>query len=382
MLVERGLGDQAGEFRRASGHFAAQLYKEDIEAALRTPGLAGFQLLELHDFPGQGEALVGLLDSFWDSKGLITPGGFRSFCGPTVPLLRLGKFVWTNGETLRATAEIAHHGPAPLENVTITWSVRDDNGSVSASGVFGHISLPLGVTALGKIQVPLESVRQAGHGRITLSIPSNAVSNHWDIWVYPGTVDTSIPPDVIVSDAFDASVRQALASGKKVLLLKRGSGNNSRMLQNQFLPVFWSLKWASGQPGTMGVSCDPAHPALAGFPTDYCSDWQWWEITQNSKCFILDDTPADFHPIIWIIDDFHRNHKLGAMFETRVGPGRLLVCSFDLESNLNKRPVARQIRSSLLSYMAGSRFDPKIELAPGLLDKLLGSNPARSSANP
>jgi hypothetical protein len=72
--------DQAEIFQAASGRFAAQIYKEEIESALRTHNFGGFQLLELTDYPGQHKALVGMLDCFWDSKHLITPAEFRNFC--------------------------------------------------------------------------------------------------------------------------------------------------------------------------------------------------------------------------------------------------------------------------------------------------------------
>jgi len=117
--------------------------------------------------------------------------------------------------------------------------------------------------------------------------------------------------------------------------------------------------------------CDPAHPALAGFPTDTHSNWQWWELTEDAPVFMLDETPAAFRPIVQVIDDYHRNHRLGAVFETRVGEGKLLVSSFDLASHLEKRPVARQLRRSLLSYMESERFHPQAELSAAALSKLL-----------
>jgi beta-galactosidase/beta-glucuronidase len=68
-LDANGLGSMAKQFLFASGKLQALCYKEDIESALRTPGMGGFELLDLHDFPGQGTALVGVLDPFWDEKG-------------------------------------------------------------------------------------------------------------------------------------------------------------------------------------------------------------------------------------------------------------------------------------------------------------------------
>jgi hypothetical protein len=130
------------------------------------------------------------------------------------------------------------------------------------------------------------------------------------------------------------------------------------------------LTWFKEQPGTLGILCDPKHPALASFPTDSHSNFEWWDVAQPSRAFILDDTPSEFRPIVQVIDDYHRNHKLGVVFETRVGAGKLLVCGFDLEARLDQRPAARQMRHSLLAYMHGGAFQPATALAPAVLEKL------------
>ncbi len=93
-LEQRNLIAKAPDYTLASGKLAAVLYKEEIERALKTQRISGFQLLDLHDFPGQGTALVGLLDAFWDSKGLIAAEKFREFCAPIVPLARFAKAIY------------------------------------------------------------------------------------------------------------------------------------------------------------------------------------------------------------------------------------------------------------------------------------------------
>ena len=108
------MGPQAGDFLRASGRFQTAFYKAEIEEALRTPGMGGFQLLGLHDFPGQGTAPVGVLDAFWEEKGYVRPEEYRRFCAETVLLARLARRVYTSDETLRATVEVAHFGPRDL----------------------------------------------------------------------------------------------------------------------------------------------------------------------------------------------------------------------------------------------------------------------------
>ncbi|MGD0868749.1 MAG: sugar-binding domain-containing protein [Bryobacteraceae bacterium] len=363
-LAAAGMIAQAHDFQVATGRFAWAVYKEDMEAALRTPNYGGFFLLQLEDFPGQGEALVGLLDSFWDSKGILTPEEFRRFSSPTVPLLRMKKFVWTAGETFTARAEVAHYGHEPLENAATAWSVTDDMGRVVDAGKFVPVTLPLGsVTALGDIHLPLDSITQAAHWKISIDIAGTEFRNDWDVWVYPKPSATSLPAGVLVKTGLDAEARAALDQGRKVVLLAAPQQKDETLLPMRFLPVFWSNGYFNNQPGTMGILCDPQHPALAGFPTFAHESWQYWELTEGSHAFILDKAPLGFRPIIQVIDDFHRNHRLGAVIEAAVGKGKLLAVSFDLTTALDQRPVARQLLHSLLDYAASDRFAPKQTLS-------------------
>ena len=371
-LADRGMIDQAGAFQQASGAFAWLLYKEEIETALRTPHFGGVQLLQLEDFPGQGEALVGLLDSFWNSKGILAPEEFREFCAPTVPLLRFAKYTWTPDETFTANAEVAHYGEQDLTNAVAAWSARDDSGLVIGQGVLPPAKVKVGAVAdLGEIRLPLSGIAHASRVRIALEIAGTQARNHWDIWVYPSRVDTRASAGITIVHAYDEDARKSLAAGGEVLLLWPPKQESAGILPTQFLPVFWSLSWFKQQPGTLGILCDPKHPALAAFPTEAHSDYQWWDVTQNSRVFILDDTPSAFRPLVQVIDDFHRNHKLGAIFETRVGEGKLLVSGFDLETDLDHRLAARQLRASLLAYMHGPHFAPSVALDPSLVARLL-----------
>jgi hypothetical protein len=373
-LADRGMIDQARAFHQASGEFAWRLYKEEIETALRTPQYGGFQMLQLEDFPGQGEALVGLLDSFWRSKGILKPEQFREFCAPTVPLLRFAKYAWTADETFTAKADLANYGERDLTKAVAAWSARDESGAVIGQGVLPAVAVQVGeVGGLGQIRLPLTNITRASRLRIALEIQGTQARNHWDIWVYPDRVDTAVPADIKVAHAYDETARKALAGGGKVLLLWPTKQESAGTLPTHFLPVFWSLSWFKQQPGTLGILCNPKHPALASFPTEEHSDYQWWDVTQNSRAFILDDTPSAFRPLVQVIDDFHRNHKLGAIFETLVGEGRLLVSGFDLESDLERRLAARQLRASLLAYMHGPDFAPAAALDAALLARLFQS---------
>jgi beta-galactosidase len=359
-MAERGMLAQNKAFHLASGRFAWLLYKEEIETALRTPGFGGFQLLSLQDFPGQGEALVGLLDSFWETKNIFTPEQMRRFCSETVPLARFAKFTWTADENFSARLSVAHYGPKDLPASVATWIIKDSAGREVASGSLPPVDLPTGNTVnLGDIQCPLDSITKAGAYRLTVALKNTPYINDWDFWVYPKQLDMPAANDVIVADNVNADVIKAMKAGKKVLFISPNNADGKFSVPNNFLPVFWSFTWFPDQKATLGMLCDPKHPALADFSTDFHSNWQWWEVANRSRAFILNNTSPDFLPIVQAVDDYHRNNKLGVIFEAQVGNGRVILCGMDIQNNLDNRPVARQLRYSLLKYMGSPAFEPK-----------------------
>jgi len=375
-LEARGMLDQARDFLMASGKLQALCYKEDIESALRTRGMAGFELLDLHDFPGQGTALVGVLDPFWNSKGYITADRYRRFSGATVPLARLPRRILTNREALEAQVEVAHFGPHPMSRAVASWQVTDGARRIVAEGRLAPRDLPTGeLTALGSFSLPLERFGTAARLTLEVALDGTPFANDWDVWVYPASVETPVPPDVTVVTALDPATMDLLERGGRVVLLAppdRVRGDTLGRVKIGFSAIFWNTAWTSRQaPHTLGILCDPAHPALAGFPTESHSNWQWWELVSRSHPFILNDTSPDFRPIVQVIDDWFTARKLGLVFEARVGRGRLLGVGIDLSGDLGERPVARQLLGSLLAYAGSERFRPTRVMAPAAVTALL-----------
>lgn len=370
-LAARHLLDLAPRFVQATGRHAVLLYKEEIEILMRTPGHAGFSLLDLHDYPGQGTALIGPLDPFWDSKGFVSPEVHRRYCGATVPLLRMKKRTFTTDETFAAEAEIAHFGPKDLTNAQPVWTIRDESGREVASGSLAALNVPTGrLTSLGTFSASLAKAPAPAKLTVTVSLTGTAFANDWDIWVYPSSAEATAPADVVIAQSWDHTTKAALANGKKVILFP-AFVNPSQSLPGRFLPVFWSPIWfPKQQPNTMGILCDPKHPALARFPTEFYSNWQWYDLLQNSRSVNLNGTPATFRPIVEIIDNFARNNKLGNLFEARVDGGSLLVCTIDLPRIAGKQPTAQQLLRSLYAYVGSGSFAPSEELESVLLDKL------------
>lgn len=371
-LEAHHMGQLADSFLLASGKLQALCYKADIEAALRTKDFAGFQLLDLHDFPGQGTALVGVLDPFWEEKGYITPEAFRRFCNTTVPLARLEKRIFTEGETMTAGIEVAHFGAQPLVGVNPSWQIVE-RSEVLAEGMLGQQDIPVGNgLQLGEVMYPLHT--EGRSRKLTLQVSVEGFENAWDIWVYPASAPSDTG-EIKIVEQLDAEVLRSLESGGKVLL-SLGKGKVAQDMGGNvgvgFSSIFWNTAWTGGQkPHTLGILCDPEHPALELFPSEYHSNWQWWDAMSHADAIQLDSFAAELKPIVRIIDDWVSNRRLALLFEARVGKGKILVSGVDLVNNLENRPEARQLLTSLENYMSGERFNPSVDVNDEALKSIL-----------
>lgn len=353
-LRKKGLLEQADKFLLSSGKLAALLYKEEIERALKTGGISGFQLLDLHDFPGQGTALVGLLNAFWENKGAIRSEEFRNFCAPIVPLLRFPKAVYTSNEDFVAEMEVSNYSVSSVLNKNMTWTVTEESGRKIQQGKVSVKELSIGHnTNIGQINIPLSSISSATKLTVLLSLEGTDYKNQWDIWVYPSKTDIVYGNVSYTRNLNEA--QQWLSEGKTVLY--NPDWRYLKGIEGKFVPVFWSPVHFPKQAGTMGVLCDPAHQALAEFPTDSHTNWQWWDLNTYSTTLVTDSIQGG-HSIVSLIDNFTNNRRLSALYEGRVGTGRIMISSMDLSTKIDERPVARQMLYSLLKYMNRSDFNP------------------------
>lgn len=376
-LEAKGLLGKAPAYTRASGKLAAVLYKEEIERALKTTGISGFQLLDLHDFPGQGTALVGLLDAFWESKGVISAADFREFCAPVVLLARFPKATYSNGERFSAILDVSNYSDGDLPGAVLKWRLTDSSGTSAGEGSIEK-DIVLGYnSSVAKIGCDLSRFDKARKLTLWVEIEGTSYKNHWNIWVYPET-EQAVAADIVYTRDLQEALSE-LDKGKKVLFnpdWKRIEG-----IEGKFVPVFWSPVHFPKQAATMGVLCEPAHPALALFPNDGHSDWQWWDLCINSTTMIADSIRGG-SPIVEVVDNFVNNRRLAMIYEGRVGAGRLIIASCDLSDSPGNRIVARQMKRSLIAYMQSERFDPAEITNPEVLLMLASrkSNSAKESA--
>ena len=355
----------ADSFLLASGKLQALCYKADIEAALRTPGFAGFHLLGLSDFPGQGTALVGVLNAMWEEKGYISPEEFSRFCNETVPLARLSKRIFLSNEPFIAEIEIAHFGKNPIKKVTPTWKITDEMGESWAAGNFPETDIPIGnAFKLGTIHEKINTNKPL---QLNLTVNIAGFENDWNIWIYPSKLsEIKQAGDIYISRKMDKKAMQILRQGGKVLITVKKGTIKPEMGGNVgigFSSIFWNTAWTGGQkPHTLGILCNPAHPALADFPTSYHSNWQWWDAMSHSNAISLEAFPTDIQPIVRVIDDWVTNRRLALIFETKVENGSLLFSGIDFMDGMETRPEARQMFYSLKKYMAGDQFEPGVKL--------------------
>ena len=370
-LEEAGMIDQAHDFMMASGKWSALLYRADIEMNLRTPEWGGFQLLDLQDYPGQGSAYVGILDAFMESKGLIAPEEWRHFCSEVVPLFCTEKFCWTNDEALTGEVEIANYSESDLNSKQLSWTLTDSKQQVLDKGV-----LPLQVkqgelAKVGTLKPAIASVRKAEKVTLALSIDGTPYRNDYSLWIYPAADKEVVPSeDICVTDDLDAHLKY-LTEGGKVLWFPSKDKHKDQTVGGLFQTDYWNYRMFRTicenldrpvSPGTLGILTDPGHPALADFPTEFHTNWQWFPIIKQSYPMILDRLSDDYRPIVQVIDNVERNHKLGLLFEFKVGNGKLLVCMSDLKA-VQDKPEARQFYRSILEYMESSAFAPSYSLS-------------------
>ena len=368
LLRDNGMESQAEKFLQASGRLQTLAYKYEIERNLRTKDYSGFQLLALNDYSGQGTALEGVLNVHWREKGYTDASQWREFCSPVVALARFPKFVYASSDTLVIPVEAYNALPADIAEASATYSISSD-GRVLAEGRLASGVLPVGKNhKLGTVCFPLCSVSEPSKLTLTVRIAGDN-RNHWDFWVYPEGKEVS-SEGVYISDTLDAKTLDVLRSGGKVLLTAAGKVRLGSDVVQHYLPVFWNTSWFKMRPPhTTGAYIDKTHPLFRhGFPTDDWSNLNWWELLNRAQVMNLMELPKSYQSPVQPIDTWHISRKLGMIVEANVLGGKLLMTTMDIDTDLDHRLVARQMRRAVISYMSSDDFQPAITLEPQVIE--------------
>nr|WP_298558570.1 beta-glycosidase [uncultured Prevotella sp.] len=442
-LAAAGMLSQADDFHKASGLWSVKLYKADIEMDLRTKNMAGFQLLDIQDYPGQGSAFVGILDAFMESKGITTANEWHQWCSSVVPLLVTDRFCYDENEMMNAKVQIANYGGESLKGKKLVWKLDyalDENfGDDAAPNTGANIDrfnqpsplaqgeIPIttdeeGLIDIGEIHHKMKVMADGfndGNGTcLDVKIPSRKViltldidygrydarrhRNTYDLWIYTTekSLDIYKKGVVITSDLTD-EVAKKLEKGARVLWMPTTSKNfvasadtisqagnaTPYTVGGLFQTDYWNYRMfkticennkKTVSPGTLGILTNPKHPIFCDFPTEMHTNWQWFPVIKDSHPLVLDNFAKDDKPIVQVIDNIERNHKLGLVMEWKVGAGKLLVCMSDLEK-ASEYPEGRAFYESVLSYMRSPEFAPQSEITIADLRKKLKEEPRQIS---
>lgn len=348
-VAKRGLLPEWKKRVAATGEIALRCYRAEIEAALRTEGLSGISLLGLQDFPGQGTAIVGMLNAHLRPKPFpfARPERFRQFFTGTLPLALLPRFTFEAGETLSFPVRMAHYGKSALQG-RLVWTLGSQTGElpeVTASAG--------GLTDLGTVRLPLTRP-----GRETLKIAFAGHENEYPLWIYEKKTPAR-PESVYECAALDEKALAVLQRGGRVYLSPPSTeAALPHSVPAQFSTDFWSVGTFPFQSGAMGQLIEKDHPLFALFPTEDFTDYQWWPMA-NSRAIVL---PGEWQAIVTVQDSYARLRPMAQLVECRCGGGRLLLSSMGLQ-DLQQYPEARALLRAVYRYMASDAFSPRQEIA-------------------
>ena len=374
----RGLARWIPEFERASCMHAEMLYAYECETYLRTPGMGGFQMLNIKDFPGQGTALCGLVDAFTDLKPGVDAAQFRRSCAPVTLLAKLPRLVWTSDQQFTGEILVANYSLEPLASQRVQWRlVESISKATLGKGEIIPRNVPQGaVTTIGSIDASLANARVPEPLELIIETPGlrikgHLVDNRYRLWVYPPVDRVEVPAGILVASSLTARVREALAEGGTVLLFP---SPNERILPRSIQGFFRFGFWWGAEP--MGLLVDNSHPIFRSFPASSCNDFQWFNLLgtkqkpQSRGIIVTGLLPKDERPIVTMIPSYKNPELLSLLMEARVGKGKVLICSMNVMEQLDK-PEVRQFYRALLGYAASAEFHPKNEIPMMQLRELI-----------
>ncbi len=376
---ERGMEPVWKRYVEATGELSLIGYREESEAAMRTGTMSGLSLLGLQDFPGQGTALVGMMDSHLKPKpySFADPERFRRFFRDRLPLVLLPKYTWENTETLRACLKIANFGKEELAGQPewTLWMPSDggaktEAGRIAASGRLPFVKCPAGrLTDAGTLETALDELAPGSAAvpvRLELTVRLGECVNCYPLWVYLAA-EPSCPADVYETAYLDETAKEVLQKGGKVYLAPPSVKEAlPQSIQAQFTTDFWSVGTFPSQEGGMGQLIDEKHPLFAAFPTEFHTNWQWWPMAVQ-RAVIL---PERYEAIVTEMDSYAFLRPMAQLLECRCGNGRLLFSSFGLQ-DLQQYPEARALLAAIYRYMDSERFCPEQEIGPEIWDMLV-----------
>ena len=359
-----GLIDNWNAYVEATGEISRIGYREEVEAVMRTEDMSGISLLGLQDFPGQGTALVGMINSHMQSKpyDFAKPERFASFFRAQLPLAALPKYTYVSGEILDAEVRIANYGKTDMTG-PVGYCL--EGGKVRKCGELPAVICPAGgITSAGKIEISLEDIDEAV--RLDLTVEQDGVKNQYPVWIYPEAKPVC-PGKVYETKTLDEKAVQILENGGSVYLAPDSEKEHlPSSIQAQFTSDFWSVGTFAAQEGGMGQLIDEKHPIFKNFPTEFHTNWQWWPMASQRAVIF----PHPVKAIVTEMDSYAYMRPMAQLAEFRCGGGKLLFSSMGLQ-NLQQYPESRALLHAIYQYMDSEAFAPEEEISVEEMSELV-----------
>ncbi|WP_022770589.1 glycoside hydrolase family 2 TIM barrel-domain containing protein [Butyrivibrio sp. NC2007] len=359
-VEEKGLLDEWERRVEASGELSLLSYREEVEAALRTEGYSGISLLGLQDFPGQGTALVGMMNSHLKPKpySFAAPERFRSFFKEAIPLVLLDRYTYVDGEKLSAVVKFANYSKG---DITGQLFVRVSDGEKAfLTKEFDKVNCRQGeLSEVGEIEIKLELPEPKRNSELTLDVSFAGYDNSYKIYVYTRESQKPEKPDCVYEcRTLDDKANEILEDGGIVFLAPDSTKEAlPESVKSSFTTDFWSVGTFSSQEGTMGLLIDDEHPLFRDFPTKFYPGYQWF-VQSSQRALLL---PEGVRSIVTVMDCYAYLRNMGMLVEYRCKKGRIFVSSMGLH-NLLDYPECRALLTAIYRYLASEDFDPQQEM--------------------
>ena len=385
-LRAKGLLDRADAYFRNSCEWMRRIRKFTFEKVRAAGRVAGYDFLgdintHWHTFGYS----VGMMDEFYRLKPGETVKNVLRYNSAAVVLSDLGSdFNVRAGEKKSVKISISNYA-GDAKDATLRVSLvahgkeldararrrRDaGNGAECAWDCEKHVGdVKNGeVVALGEFDVEVPTADKPAKYLLRASFSGGAVKaeNEWEIYAFPsdgrasdfrlqasghgtGGKDSSVR---VVDDISIDGLLAAMARGERMLLLGAGPFKS--------LPTTFRIGMAGRCTGNLATVIKAGHPVFRDFPHDGYCGWQFRRLIEGGRAVQL-EAGVPFNPIVDVASSVKNVIRQAALFEYRIGEGRLLVCSFNLSGT---DPAAAWLKRRLLDYAASDAFEPELGLTP------------------
>ncbi|MDD6049932.1 MAG: hypothetical protein PUC00_01470 [Clostridiales bacterium] len=348
-LQQAGLYGEHEKFFRCAGMLSIACYRREIETLLRTAELSGFQLLDLQDFPGQGTALVGILNAFMASKGLIEPAVWRQFCASTVVLGRFRRFVLADGDDLRFCVQVSECDPRRV-HTAVHCALLSEDGLLAEATAAVH---PTGHRLSEPVEISLGEVHAPAATRLTVRLTlEDGTVNEYPLWVFPRYEIDITQKGMVMGGkrvAFVSTPAEARALDVPAIVIPDRAGKLPAEYASDFwcYPMFRSISQSMGKPlpvGTLGLCIDAQHPWVRRFTREEYTTPAWYHLLKVAHC----EAVPCAAPVVQMIDNTERCQRLCLLW-AEDGIPHMTLRLWEDASDVSVRAFAAELMQALLS---------------------------------